>query len=77
MKCTLGVVAPRKSRTAAAVAGELGEIYAEIKFGLWRHGTHHPASDGIVTGKRVDHSKLLVAAEGFSEYGCKKSDLSR
>jgi hypothetical protein len=34
--------------------GELGEIYAEIKFGLRRHGTHQPGSDGTIAGKRVE-----------------------
>lgn len=36
------------------VWGELGEIYAEIKFGLRRHGTHHPGSDGTIAGKLVE-----------------------
>ena len=36
------------------VWGELGEIYAEIKFGLCRHRTHHPGSDGIIAGKLVE-----------------------
>ncbi|NOS98559.1 MAG: hypothetical protein HOP25_08835 [Methylotenera sp.] len=34
--------------------GELGEIYAEIKFGLRRHGTHKAGSDGIIAGKLVE-----------------------
>jgi hypothetical protein len=34
--------------------GELGEIYAEIKFGLCRHRTHHPGSDGSIAGKLVE-----------------------
>lgn len=34
--------------------GELGEIYAEIKFGLRRHGTHTAGSDGIIDGKLVE-----------------------
>jgi hypothetical protein len=34
--------------------GELGEIYAEIKFGLRRHGTHEAGSDGIIAGKLVE-----------------------
>jgi len=34
--------------------GELGEIYAEIKFGLRRHGTHHAGSDGSIAGKLVE-----------------------
>lgn len=36
------------------VWGELGEIYAEIKFGLRRHMTHHAGSDGTVNGKLVE-----------------------
>ncbi|WP_427914853.1 hypothetical protein ACPWT1_08060 [Ramlibacter sp. MMS24-I3-19] len=36
------------------VWGELGEIYAEIKFGLCRHRTHHPGSDGTIAGKLVE-----------------------
>ena len=34
--------------------GELGEIYAEIKFGLSRHGTHKAGSDGTIEGKLVE-----------------------
>ena len=36
------------------VWGELGEIYAEIKFGLCRHGSHQAGSDGTIAGKRVE-----------------------
>jgi hypothetical protein len=36
------------------VWGELGEIYAEIKFGLRRHGTHQAGSDGTIDGKLVE-----------------------
>lgn len=36
------------------VWGELGEIYAEIKFGLRRHGTHKAGSDGTIDGKLVE-----------------------
>jgi hypothetical protein len=36
------------------VWGELGEIYAEIRFGLRRHGTHTPGSDGTIAGKLVE-----------------------
>jgi hypothetical protein len=36
------------------VWGELGEIYAEIKFGLRRHATHAPGSDGTIAGRRVE-----------------------
>jgi hypothetical protein len=34
--------------------GELGEIFAEIKFGLRRHGTHMAGSDGTIDGKLVE-----------------------
>lgn len=34
--------------------GELGEIYAEIEFGLRRHGTHEAGSDGTINGKLVE-----------------------
>lgn len=34
--------------------GELGEIYAEIEFGLRRHGTHEAGSDGTIAGKLVE-----------------------
>lgn len=34
--------------------GELGEIYAEIKFGLRRHGTHMAGSDGTIADKLVE-----------------------
>lgn len=36
------------------VWGELGEIYAEIKYGLCRHGTHRAGSDGTIDGKLVE-----------------------
>ncbi|WP_454903477.1 DUF6998 domain-containing protein [Variovorax gossypii] len=36
------------------VWGELGEIYAEIKFGLRRNATHTPGSDGTIDGERVE-----------------------
>lgn len=36
------------------VWGELGEIYAEVKFGLCRHGTHRAGSDGTIGGKLVE-----------------------
>jgi hypothetical protein len=36
------------------VWGELGEIYAEIEFGLCRHGTHRAGSDGTIAGKLVE-----------------------
>lgn len=36
------------------VWGELGEIYAEIKFGLRRNETHTAGSDGSLDGKLVE-----------------------
>ena len=36
------------------VWGELGEIYAEVKFGLRRHATHRAGSDGTIEGKLVE-----------------------
>jgi hypothetical protein len=36
------------------VWGELGEIYAEVKFELCRHGTHRAGSDGTIGGKLVE-----------------------
>lgn len=34
--------------------GELGEIYAEIKFGLRRNESHAAGSDGLIQGKLVE-----------------------
>lgn len=36
------------------VWGELGEIYAEVKFGLCRHRTHRAGSDGTIDGELVE-----------------------
>ena len=36
------------------VWGELGEIYAEVKFGLRRHETHRAGSDGTIAGRLVE-----------------------
>lgn len=56
--------------------GELGEIYAEIKFGLRRHGTHHAGSDGTIEGKLVEvktispektHDHVMVKSQGNFE----------
>ena len=58
------------------VWGELGEIYAEIKFGLRRHATHAPGSDGTIDGKRVEvktispektSNRVLVKRQGDFE----------
>ena len=56
--------------------GELGEIYAEIKFGLRRHGTHQAGSDGTIAGRRVEvktispeksSDRVLVKSQGDFE----------
>lgn len=56
--------------------GELGEIYAEIKFGLRRHGTHEAGSDGTIDGKLVEvktispektSDRVLVKTQGNFE----------
>lgn len=55
------------------VWGELGEIYAEIKFGLRRHGTHEAGSDGTIGGRLVEvktispekyDDQVMVKAQG-------------
>lgn len=48
------------------VWGELGEIYAEIKFGLRRHGTHTAGSDGTIAGKLVEVK--TISPEKTSDY---------
>lgn len=58
------------------VWGELGEIYAEVKFGLCRHGTHHAGSDGTINGVLVEvktispeksSDRIVVKREGDFE----------
>lgn len=58
------------------VWGELGEIYAEIKFGLCRHGTGRAGSDGTIAGKLVEvktispekaSDRVLVRSQGDFE----------
>ena len=51
--------------------GELGEIYAEIKFGLRRHGTHQAGSDGTIEGKLVEVK--TISPEKIREYVMVKS----
>jgi hypothetical protein len=46
------------------VWGELGEIYAEIKFGLRRHGTHEAGSDGTIAGKLVEVKTISPEKNG-------------
>ncbi len=56
--------------------GELGEIYAEIRFGLRRHATHEAGSDGTIDGKLVEvktispekaSDRVLVKSQGDFE----------
>lgn len=58
------------------VWGELGEIYAEVKFGLRRHGTHRAGSDGTINGRLVEvktispekaSDQVLVKSQGDFE----------
>ena len=58
------------------VWGELGEIYAEIKFGLRRHGSHKAGSDGTIADKLVEvktispeklSDRVLVKSQGNFE----------
>jgi hypothetical protein len=58
------------------VWGELGEIYAEIKFGLCRHEAHRAGSDGTIEGKLVEvktispekvSNRVLVKSQGDFE----------
>ncbi|MCZ2113714.1 MAG: hypothetical protein LC131_07750 [Anaerolineae bacterium] len=58
------------------VWGELGEIYAEIKFGLRRHGSHTAGSDGTIAGKLVEvktispeksNDRVLIKSQGNFE----------
>jgi hypothetical protein len=58
------------------VWGELGEIYAEVKFGLRRHETHRAGSDGTLDGMLVEvktispermGDKVLVKSQGDFE----------
>jgi hypothetical protein len=53
--------------------GGLGEIFAEVAFGLRRHGTHHAGSDGTIDGALVEvktispeksNSCVLVKSDG-------------
>jgi hypothetical protein len=53
------------------VWGELGEIYAEIQFGLCRHGTHRAGSDGMIAGKLVEVK--TISPEKGNDYVLVKS----
>ena len=51
--------------------GELGEIYAEIEFGLRRHATHEAGSDGTIAGKRVEVK--TISPDKFNDHVLVKS----
>lgn len=53
------------------VWGELGEIYAEIEFGLRRHRTHCAGSDGIIDGKLVE-VKTISPEKSSDRVGVKR-----
>lgn len=53
------------------VWGELGEIYAEIEFGLRRHATHQSGSDGTIAGKLVE-VKTLSPEKGDDRVNVKR-----
>lgn len=66
----------REYRPLPSGLGELGETDAEIKFGLRRHATHAPGSDGTINGKRVEvktispektSDQVLVKSQGDFE----------
>ncbi len=44
--------------------GELGELYAETKFGLCRHETHKAGSDGTIAGKLVEVKTISPEKSG-------------
>jgi hypothetical protein len=46
------------------VWGELGEIYAELRFGLRRHETHRAGSDGTIAGKLVEVKTISPEKSG-------------
>ena len=46
------------------VWGELGEIYAELKFGLRRHETHKAGSDGTIAQKLVEVKTMSPEKSG-------------
>lgn len=52
--------------------GELGEIYAEIKFGLRRHKSHRAGSDGTIADKLVEVK--TISPEKASDCVIVKSD---
>lgn len=44
--------------------GELGEIYAEVRFGLRRHGSHKDGSDGTIAGRLVEVKTISPEKRG-------------
>jgi len=59
------------------VWGELGEIYAEIKFGLCRHGTHRPGSDGTIAGKLVEVKTISPERAGDRVFVKRQGDFEQ
>lgn len=57
--------------------GELGEIYAEIKFGLRRHGTHMAGSDGTIDGKLVEVKTISPEKAGNDVYVKRQGDFEQ
>lgn len=56
--------------------GELGELYAEVQFGLLRHSAHTAGSDGTISGRLVEvktispekaGDRVLVKSQGDFE----------
>ncbi len=44
--------------------GELGELYAELKFGVKRHPAYHAGSDGLLNGEPVEIKTLSPSRRG-------------
>lgn len=59
------------------VWGELGEIYAEIKFGLCRHGTHRAGSDGTIAGKLVEVKTISPERAGDRVFVKRQGDFEQ
>lgn len=52
--------------------GELGEVYAEIKYGLVRHRAHAPGSDGRI-GNDVVEVKTISPEKSVSKVAVKRA----
>jgi hypothetical protein len=59
------------------VWGELGEIYAEIKFGLRRHGTHRSGSDGTIGGRLVEVKTISPERESDRVFVKRQGDFEQ